>query len=109
MQYQPDVAPFYVKGWDSADIGSSRRAIAFALPVYRTGTFAACPQTSCAFFDLTLNGVDWFAGPVSGSSGTIVVSTLTAHNAVGTFSFIGVDQSGVSQRSVTNGAFNIKY
>jgi len=108
VQYQPNIVDFVIVGSDSTDTNTAR-IITLALPVYRTGTFVACLDSlSCAFLSMQISGRPWVVG-LPGSSGTVVVSKMTAHNAVGTFSFVAVDQNGANKKYVTNGAFNVTY
>lgn len=103
VQYQPNVAPFMIMGSDS--LGT---VLTISFTAYRTGTFTTCSDLTCAFMSLQTNVNGWTAGPLAGSSGTVFFSVLTAHNAVGTFSFVGVDAKN-TKKSVTNGAFNVTY
>ena len=106
VQYQPNVAPLLIRGLDV--FSDSARQVTVVPPSYRTGTYFACPGFDCAFFDYAANNGLWASGPVGGSSGSVTLSTLTAHNAIGTFSYVAVDQFG-TKRTVTNGRFNVTY
>jgi len=110
VQYRPNApaAPLVITGSDSLDTNTARYIVTLASPWYRTGTFTACPADTCVFLSVQMNGSLWSAGPIQGSSGTIFLSRLTAHNAIGTFSFVGVDLNG-TRKSVTNGSFNVTY
>jgi hypothetical protein len=59
--------------------------------------------------------VEWCTTAASGGSqfydattGTIVVSTVSATNISGTFTFTGTASSGSTTKTVTNGKFNVK-
>lgn len=54
------------------------------------------------------NGQGWSTVHVGGT-GTVVVTTLTAHHAVGTFSFDAIGSSATDVLHVTNGKFDITF
>lgn len=73
--------------------------------------------TSAAAATYSINGVtlanSFYAGATPGSggatvtgAGTIVVTTLTATNVTGTFTFTGISSTGFP-KSITNGTFNV--
>lgn len=43
-----------------------------------------------------------------GTTGTIVVSAVSATNITGTFTFTGTGSSAASTKTITNGKFNVK-
>jgi hypothetical protein len=61
---------------------------------------------------LTVGGGALWQAALSNGSGTLTFTTLTANNAVGTFSFTLTAQSGTTAtgtKVVTNGAFNVTF
>lgn len=59
---------------------------------------------------VTMGGKGWGTG-LAGGTGTLTITTLTAHHVVGTFAFTAVPASGGATGNVTatNGKFDINY
>lgn len=78
-----------------------------------TGTYTLGNTTSyVAGYTMTVGGTttSYGAGSGFGGSGTITVSTFSATEVIGTFSFVGANASnpGGASKTVTNGKFSIK-
>jgi hypothetical protein len=61
---------------------------------------------------LTVGGGALWGAALNNGSGTLTISTLTANNAQGTFSFTLTPQSGnpsTANKVVTNGTFNVTF
>jgi hypothetical protein len=74
-----------------------------------TYTFAPLEAHNATLF--TATGQGWFAGPSFGS-GTVVLTSISATGAAGTFSFMLVPTpgSGASgDRAITQGTFNVRF
>ncbi len=82
------------------------QTLAFALPANGTGTYTF-DRTVGANAELTSATGVWATGANVGA-GTVTITSLTATAVAGTFSFTLV-HSGLANRTVTNGVFNIKF
>jgi hypothetical protein len=86
------------------------RTLGFGVSTSGPGTFTiAATQTMNALLSQAGSNVGWHALGTIGS-GTLTLSTLTATGASGTFSFVLAASDGSSStRTITNGAFNVKF
>jgi hypothetical protein len=86
------------------------RTIGFAVLASGPGTFTiAATQNINALLSQAGSSVGWHAVGTIGS-GTLTLNTLTATGASGTFSFVMSATDGSSStRTITNGAFNVKF
>ncbi len=83
------------------------QTIAFALAANVPGTYVLGPLNPANCELTTTGGVVWTAAGNVGS-GTITITSLTATDVAGTFSFTLVRAGGGASKTVTNGAFDIK-
>jgi hypothetical protein len=94
-----------------ADNSNPIRSIGLALSTNAIGTFAigALPNAANGLLSIGI-GPTWTAN-VTGGSGTISLTALSATGATGTFQFTAVAAAGgaTGQHVVTSGAFNITF
>jgi len=85
--------------------------ISFAVPATAPGTFSTAfnnPSGGIAIISNGATGQTW-ATYTQGGTGSVVVTTLQAHRAVGTFAFTGALSSGTGTITVTNGKFDVTF
>ena len=82
-----------------------------------SGIFLEVPKTAGTYtLSSTSNSsASYQVTPASGSTqsyeattGTIVVSGITATNITGTYTFTGTDVNGTTSKTISNGKFNVK-
>ena len=104
---QTFVGPIFSVGGGDA----SGRTIGFAFSPTGTGTYTTNLNPATNFI-LTVSGQGFSSAQgVTGSSGTITLTTYTSNRAIGTFSFVAVAASGdaVGSKTVTNGKFDLPF
>jgi hypothetical protein len=110
-----------VTGFDSnpdapnASQGIIQAVGVFAIGVSGPGTYSTGrPESMAGVFTTAHLGVVsiWSAGTHQSDSGTLTINTLTATGASGTFSFVAVADlttAATGTKTVTNGAFNVRF
>ena len=88
-------------------------AIGIAFTKNGTGTYDIAQNNSVTFsYSTSLGGQSWIASIIQGS-GSVNVTTLTAHQIAGTFSFSAPGFTGnpvpTTTKVITNGKFDISY
>ena len=86
-------------------------SIAFAFAAAVPGTYSlAFGNNNGGFATYTKSGQGWGSG-LSGGTGSVTLTTLTANHAAGTFTFDAVPSNGGATGTihVTNGTFNITF
>ena len=91
-----------VAGTDAA------QTIAFALAANGTGTFSIGPLNP-ENAELTTTGGIVFTAAGNVGSGSVTITSLTSTAVAGTFTFTMGKSGGGVNKSVTNGAFNIRF
>jgi len=95
-------------GFSAIGAGSPTFTVAFAWPEQGTGTYTI-GQAIGMNANLSMGGSMWTTTP-SGGGGTLTITTRTATQVSGTFSFTMVGVTGTTgTRAVTNGAFTITF
>jgi len=84
------------------------QTIAFALAANGPGTYSIGPL-SPENAELTTTGGIVFTAAGNVGGGSVTITSLTSTAVAGTFTFTMVKSGGGANRSVTNGAFNIKF
>ena len=75
------------------------------------GTYTFSPTAAASATYVASTGVAYFAGATGSGTvtgaGTIVVTSLTAANVRGTFTFTGINANTGAAKSISNGTFNV--
>jgi hypothetical protein len=93
----------------SAQNGFNVLAVAFVRS--GTGTFNFSTNAGLNFV-ISSNAQPFQAGPGTtrpGTSGTVILTTLTGNRAVGTFECVATSVTGSATRTVTNGRFDVTF
>jgi chorismate synthase len=94
----------------SSSNASNYEDISMAIVAAAPGTYQVT-ATSSSNAKLSIGGSQqWVAGVLQGGSGTVVIDTLTATGASGTFSFnLVAGPGGSGTKTITNGKFNLTF
>jgi hypothetical protein len=84
--------------------------ISFAISATAPGTYStAFNNSNGGIAIISNNSNQTWVTYTQGGTGSVVVTTLEAHRAVGTFAFTGVISSGTGTITVTNGKFDVTF
>ncbi|WP_310392321.1 DUF6252 family protein [Hymenobacter sp.] len=81
------------------------------------GVFLEVPKTAGTYTltSMSAQSASYVVTPTQGASkiydstsGSIVVSSVSATNIIGTFTFTGTESGGTATKTLTNGKFNVK-
>jgi hypothetical protein len=107
-------ADLYVTGVNGVTGGIATNTISLLVPA-ATGTYSIATATGTANYLMSYNvgssnPTAYVASNLRGNgSGTVTVTTFSATEVIGTFSFTGDNASGgTDKKVVTNGKFNVK-